>query len=198
MPFGEKFLAIEIEAKLKIESFAPLIERLSRFSAKRESLLRQVDTYLDNKNKDMLTSDCSLRLRSESDLENPENSQIILAYKGPRNDDKYKSREEIETNISDIDAFCEIMKKLGYERSLSFDKLRETWLLDDCLVCLDRLPLIGNFVEIEAASQEAISKVISKLSIETLNQETKSYACMIQESLKEKGIESRVLYLEQD
>ncbi len=191
-------MAIEIEAKLRIESFAPLLERLEGFSAKRKSLLRQVDNYLDNKDSEMLTSDRALRLRSESDVDNPDSSQTILSYKGPKSDSGYKSREEIETNISDIDAFYEIMERLGYKRTLSFDKVRETWLLDGCLVCLDRLPLIGNFVEIEGPSQDDISAVISKLGIDELKEEAKSYACMIQDALKEKKIESRVLYLEQE
>ncbi|MHC5103080.1 MAG: hypothetical protein ACYSOQ_06655 [Planctomycetota bacterium] len=53
------------------------------------------------------------------------------------------------------------------------------WKLDECEVCLDELPELGCFVEVEGPDEETISSVLRKLSLHNEPHITKSYASMM-------------------
>jgi len=182
-------MALEIEAKLKVDSLESVIEKLNRLGAQFKTVAHQGDIYFDNSLCELVASDCCLRLRSEVDLGEPEKKETVLCYKGAKNEGKYKSREEIETCLESPENLIEILARLGYKKVLTVEKERQLWLLDDCFVCLDSLELIGCFVEIEGPSQESVSNVVKKLQLENIEHETRSYACMIEEKIsKDKSL----------
>ncbi len=73
-----------------------------------------------------------------------------LTYKGPANRDGHKTREEIETDISDGAACGEILAALGYKPAFAYEKYRTTFAApgEDGIVTLDETP-IGDFLELE-------------------------------------------------
>ena len=63
-----------------------------------------------------------------------------------------KSREELELQVSDPDAFERILAGLELRRVFRYQKYRETWVLEGAELVIDETP-IGAFVEIEAPAE---------------------------------------------
>lgn len=75
--------------------------------------------------------------------------RAILTYKGAaRFQGGIKTREERETEVSDPRETEAILAGLGLERRFRYEKHREEWIFEGCVVALDETP-IGTFVEIE-------------------------------------------------
>lgn len=76
-----------------------------------------------------------------------------LTWKGPVLTGPVKSREEIETPISNADSMQATLQALGYRPVFRAQKYREEYVLADALVTVDDTPL-GVYVEIEATPDE--------------------------------------------
>lgn len=72
--------------------------------------------------------------------------------------------EELETEVGNAMTLRAMLKALGLNVVFSYEKVREKWALDGCVVCLDRLPF-GCFVEIEG-SEESVPLCAQRLGIE--------------------------------
>ena len=72
---------------------------------------------------------------------------------------------------------------LGFHETLRFEKRRETWRLDHCLVELDQLPVFGQFVEIEGPDEAAIRDVRTRLGLDGATVEKKTYLVMVRDHL---------------
>ena len=179
---------IEIEAKIKVESLAEIAVRLESLGAKLGHDLSQADTYFDDAAQTLFSSDCGLRLRKQVV---GEGQKLLLTYKGPRQKGAFKSRPEIEIEVSDFDVTVELLTALGYSKSLAFGKRRQVWQLSDCAVCLDELPLLGSFVEIEASSEQAVSDTLGKLQLADMGHINESYAHLIRAKLSEIGSDKK-------
>ena len=175
---------IEIEAKIKVESLAEIAVRLESLGAKLGHDLSQADTYFDDAAQTLLSSDCGLRLRKQLA---GEAQKLLLTYKGPRQKGAFKSRPEIEIEVSDFEPAIELLNALGYKKALVFEKRRQVWRLPDCVVCLDELPLLGSFVEIEAFSEQAVSDTLGKLQLADMGHINESYAHLMRTQLSEIG-----------
>ncbi len=174
----------EIETKIKVESLDEIAARLDALGAKLLYEVSQVDTYFDDAAETLFASDCGLRLRKQTD---GENQKIILTYKSPKQKSHFKSRTEIEIEVSDFEVAAELLNALGFKKSLVFEKRRRVWRLSDCVVCLDELPLLGSFVEIEAPGEEPIAESLRKLQLADLGHINESYAHLIRAILDEIG-----------
>jgi len=175
---------IEIETKIKVKSLDEIAARLDTLGAKLLYELSQADTYFDDAAETLFASDCGLRLRKQAD---GENQKIILTYKGPRQKSHFKSRTEIEIEVSDFEVAAELLNALDFKKSLVFEKRRQLWQMSDCVVCLDELPLLGSFVEIEAPTARQITEALRKLQLADVPHINESYAHLIRAKLAEIG-----------
>ena len=101
---------------------------------------------------------CVLRLRR-----NP--AAAILTFKGRAQfAGGVKTREERETPVSDPDELDRILRGLGYEPRFRYEKNREEWSFERCIVALDETA-IGKFVEVEGAPT-AIRGVLARLGLD--------------------------------
>lgn len=166
----------EIETKLKVDSHGPIEERLREVGAQYLCEQHQIDVYLDDSRRALTHSDRCLRLRSES---SGGHKRYWLTYKGPKEKDEVKKREEVEIEIPDAGVMEQLFAALGYVRALVFEKRRGLWCWNDCLVALDSLPLLGTYVEIEGPSAERIRDVQARLGLGQLPHITESYASLI-------------------
>ena len=73
------------------------------------------------------------------------------------------TRFEAEVEVSDFAAMDVILRRLGYEVALVYEKYRTTYAIDDAEIVLDELPY-GNFTEIEADAA-TIERVIEVLGL---------------------------------
>jgi adenylate cyclase class 2 len=175
---------VEIETKIKVESLDEIAVRLNELGAKSLYEVLQVDMYFDDQAGTLFASDCGLRLRKQVD---GENQKVILTYKGPKQKSHFKSRTEIEIEVSDFEVAAELLNALDFKESLVFEKRRRVWQMSDCVVCLDELPLLGSFIEIEAPGEEPITEALRKLKLADMGHINESYAHLIRAKLDEIG-----------
>lgn len=183
---------LEIEAKLKVESLADVAQRLSECGAKSVSTKLQIDCYFDTEDRRLTQTDRCLRLRTER---TDAGEHLILTYKGPKQADDFKKREEVNLVFSDAEAVERLVEGLGFHRALAFDKRRSIWNLEGCEVALDELPLLGAFVEIEGPDAECIARVCAALGLEVTSHVMESYASLIEKELSRRGSGQREVFL---
>jgi adenylate cyclase, class 2 len=106
---------------------------------------------------ELSTAGRALRLRKDD--------RVRLTYKGPSDvNSEVNSREELEVEVSDFATARKILKALGFQVVMIYEKFRTTWHLDGAEVVLDELPM-GTFCEIEGHSPEQIRQIADALEL---------------------------------
>jgi adenylate cyclase class 2 len=183
---------VEIEAKLKVDSLPDVERKLAECGASFVGEIVQTDWYFDTADRDLTKADSCLRLRME---ETASHERLVLAYKGPKEKDDYKKRQEAELEVKDAASSQSLLGGLGYRKALAFNKRRRLWSLRACEVALDELPLLGAFVEIEGPDSSAIAQVQAMLGLSSVAHTADSYACLIERELSRQGQGRREVYL---
>ncbi|HEV8412873.1 MAG TPA: class IV adenylate cyclase [Bryobacteraceae bacterium] len=170
-------MAVETEIKLRVphspERARALLEALG-FQAIGPRELETNQTF-DLAQGELRQSGRLLRLRSAG-------GRWTVTYKGPSEaNSAHKSREEIETQVSDGPAFAQILEKLGYQPSFAYEKYRTTFEApgEDGIVTLDETPM-GDFLELEGPGYW-IDRTAVKLGFGTADYITSSYAALYEE-----------------
>lgn len=187
-------MGIEIEAKIKVDDLDEFRVRLNNAGAQRIGSFRETNTFFDTDDRSLLAADEGLRLRINHD-EASGTRENIVTYKGPRHHGQLKSREEIEFGVDDPKSLAEIFERLRFHSVLTFEKLRESWKLNDCKVELDMLPHLGTFVEIEGPRDASVLAVRRQLGLADRHIVTASYIAMLMTYLQENGITGRNITL---
>lgn len=167
---------MEIEAKLKIDAISQLAKKLECLGAVCEGRQTEVDRYLDDAGGSLTAGDKALRIRRRPDRVD---APAVITYKGPGGRGKFKRREEIEISVSDESSAARLLAGLGYRERITVEKLRETWLLDDCKVTLDEVKGLGDFMEIEGPDEDAVERMRCKLGLQKIAHISGSYASML-------------------
>lgn len=118
--------------------------------------------------------------------------KTVLTYKQPiENDSDAKHQIEYETIVGDAKELENIIESLGFEKTLVYEKRRQTWLFRETEIVLDELPF-GQYMEIEG-SLMAIAEAEMLLDIEDLEVENETYPHLTRRFgvQKEKLIEAR-------
>jgi predicted adenylyl cyclase CyaB len=103
--------------------------------------------------------------------------RALVTYKGPvaaRTD--VKSREELEVEVSDADAFERLLLAIGLSPWFRYQKYRESYAHGDAEIVIDETP-IGTFLEIEA-SAERIHAVAAALGFSRADYVLDSYVAL--------------------
>ena len=179
-------MAVEIEAKMTVESFDPARARLREVGAAGPVEHFEVNTFFDTEDRSLLAADEGLRLRRDR-LVATGTERHIITYKGPRQMGPLKSREELEVEVSDPASATTLLERLGYLRTLSFEKRRESWELDGCKVELDELPHLGKFVEVEGPNEASVMRVRERLGLASRPIVKSGYIALLMSHLQERG-----------
>jgi len=166
----------EIEAKLKVDSLEEIERKLPELGAEFQAEQLQIDYFFDDVNSTLTKTDRCLRLRKQMV---GKKESFFLTYKGAKEKSSLKKRQEIEFEIKDADSVRKLLSALGYEEVLAIEKKRRLWQLGDCEVALDKLPLLGDFVEIEGPDEDKIATVQKSLGLTDLPHITESYASLV-------------------
>jgi adenylate cyclase class 2 len=169
-------MAVEIEAKLRVDSLQQVAKGLERLGASCEGELLEIDHYLDDGSLSLAADDSALRVRCRPGAGD---GRISVAYKGRPRPGRFKEREEIEVPVAGGDSVFELFARLGYETRIIVKKTRQTWRACGCVVALDRVERLGHFVEIEGPDQEAIADVQRRLGLGDIAHIADSYASML-------------------
>jgi adenylate cyclase, class 2 len=105
----------------------------------------QEDSLLDTTNDDLRRRRSALRVRQDG-------GRSLLTFKGPVQPGTVKVREEIETVVGDGTVLMRILSELGFHVWFRYEKYREEFALDDCIIAIDETP-VGVFVEIEGGDR---------------------------------------------
>jgi adenylate cyclase class 2 len=183
---------IEIEAKLKVDSLQQVERKLTEIGAEYLTEQLQRDCYFDDRHRSLTETDRCLRLRRQSSAGS---EKFFLTYKGAKESDNFKKRQEIETEVDNAVVTERLLIELGYEKTLTFDKKRRLWRLGKCNVALDQLPLLGCFVEIEGPDAERIVNVQQSLELAHLPHIRQSYALLMEQKLNQLSREKKEIFL---
>lgn len=169
---------MELECKLAVDSHEPVRDALRAAGATRVGRVREFNRLFDRADGSLRDAGCGLRVRQVTLLEG-DGPGSSVTYKGPVQKGAFKLREEIETAVADSEAMEKLLVALGYKVHVSFEKLRETWRLGGCLVELDELPQLGEFVEVEGPDDTSINRVIEHLQLEKAIQIRENYVTLV-------------------
>ncbi len=102
----------------------------------------------------------------------------MVTYKGPATRDGYKSREEIEFDVSDPGTFSLVLHRLGYQPAFRYEKYRTQLRAagEPGLITIDETP-IGVYLEIEGP-QDWIDSTAARLGFPAALFLTTSYAAL--------------------
>jgi adenylate cyclase class 2 len=178
----------EIECKVKVDSHVEVVAALGEVGAEFVGSFLLRDAYFDYPGGTLRGSDCGMRIRRQI---GPDGEKVIVTYKGPREDNPFKSRQEVETTVGEFDFMSKILLALGLKTNIVIEKKRDVWLYGGCEVCLDELPLLGKFIEVEGENEEKISGVLEALSLSELVHINDGYAGLICRKLDELGIDNK-------
>lgn len=133
---------MELEMKIRVASLEDFEGKIG--FAKFVGEEKQVDTYFKMPLKHLL------RVRR---IEN----KGILGLKLVK-DERNSEFEEIEFEVSDAKEAIAIMKKLGFEELVTIEKLRKIYRHENITLELNRVKDLGDFVDFEMISENALDK----------------------------------------
>ena len=170
-------MAVETEVKLRLPQGAEHTRALLEQHGFRITVPRQLETdqTFDLPTGELRQTSRLLRLRSAGD-------RWTVTYKGPpAAGDRHKSREEIESEVTDGPAFVQILERLGYRPSFAYEKFRTIFKFPGAegIVTLDETP-IGDFMELEGPGYW-IDRTAQQLGFGPADYITSSYAALYEE-----------------
>jgi len=148
----------EVEVKLHIDDLEMVAARLVAAGAER-SVPRVFERNIRYEDAEKSLTGQGIVLRLRQDM------RTKFTYKEPAAsvDDELATRFEAEVEVSDFETMDVILKKLGYQPYVVYEKYRTTYTLDRAEIVLDEMPY-GNFVEVEG-QPEMIRGVIDRLDL---------------------------------
>jgi len=134
------------------------------------------DQLFDLSSAALRQSDRILRLRKMTPPEGT--TRAMVTYKGPATRDGYKSREEIEFDVSDPATFTLVLHRLGYQPAFRYEKYRTQLRAasEPGLITIDETP-IGIYLELEGP-QDWIDSTAARLGLPKAQFLTVSYASL--------------------
>lgn len=159
----------EIEAKFYLSEILSIRDSLVSYGAEiaSERVFEQ-NWRFDTADRKFESSGEVLRVRKDL--------SSSLTYKKPT--DVPEDRIEINVDVVDGESTTRLLSALGFEVVMIYEKYRETFLFQECLVFLDELPF-GNFVEVEGDSLTTIQRVAGELGLNWDKRVLKNYSQII-------------------
>ena len=181
-------MALEIEAKLKVDSHDPVRERLIALGAVALGAVVEQNHILDRADGSLRAGGAALRVRRNDPVEAGA-ANVILTYKGPVQPGQLKRREELEVGLADTDQALAVLRGLGFVEMLTYRKRRESYQLAGCRVELDEVPFLGRFVEIEGPDEQTITEVQEQLGLGALPHVARSYVNLLRRYCRATGLD---------
>lgn len=176
----------ELEVKFYISDLPRLERRLQELGAELDSArVQEVNLRFDTAEGDLERASQVLRLRLDREAR--------LTFKGPsQNQEGARLRTEIEFVVSSFDSARALLKALGYQVSMMYEKRRTTYRLDGVEVTLDEMPY-GNFAEIEGPDSASIQAVNQRTGLDWERRVPVSYTSLFDQLRTRLGLSFRDL-----
>ena len=141
---------IEVEVKAKITSFTEIEERLEKLGARKSKSEFQEDIYFQSPIVDFAKTDEALRIRST-------NNNTFITYKGPKLNEKAKTRKEVEMTIESSEKARDIFEEIGFTPARTVKKSRQYYTYENFEISLDDVEGLPPYMEIEIALEDTES-----------------------------------------
>jgi adenylate cyclase class 2 len=175
-------MGLEIEAKMRIADLAAIRSKLQAVGATHIGHTNEINRFFDAPDGRLRNKGHGLRLRTNTNAQTGDASHVVT-MKGPLQAGPFKSREELEFSVDDVEAAKTVFERLGYSLELSFEKRRESWTLDGCKIELDEMPIFGTFVEIEGPDEASVIAARRTLGLHGEPNINQGYASMVAQHL---------------
>ena len=158
---------IEVEVKARIDSFEEMEKRLKDLGAVKTKDEFQEDIYFKSPIVDFAKTDEALRIRTT-------NNDTFITYKGPKLNEKAKTRKEVEMTIESAAKASDIFAEIGFEPARTVRKSRRYYRYENFEISLDDVEGLPPYMEIEIAlgdsedytqAQSKIFELFEKLNI---------------------------------
>lgn len=171
----------EIEVKFMLQDLPGLEKRLLGLGARLHApRVRETNLRFDTPGRELSQGGRVLRLRQDA--------RAVMTYKGPSQPGQEVAvRQEIEFEVSDLDAAGRLLEALGYQVMVMYEKFRAEYHLRDLVVVLDELPY-GHFSEIEGPDAESIQRAAAELGLDWEARCADSYLYLFERLRKARGL----------
>ncbi len=171
---------VEIEVKFYVPDIDDMRRRLHCLSARLKTSGFEKNIRFEDKTNSLKRHQALLRLRQAD--------KVILTYKSklPGKQDQFKIHTELEVTVDRFDVMQKILESIGFHPEQVYEKKRETFFLENTLVCLDVLPY-GGFIEIEGGKR-AIRKTAKRLGLDWKNRILFNYLEIFEVLKKKMGL----------
>ncbi|MEE1151357.1 MAG: class IV adenylate cyclase [Methanobrevibacter sp.] len=158
---------IEVEVKARIDSFEEMEKRLKDLGAVKRKDEFQEDIYFASPIVDFAETDEALRIRTT-------NNDTFITYKGPKLNEKAKTRKEVEMTIESAAKASDIFTEIGFTPARTVRKSRQYYRYENFEISLDDVEGLPPYMEIEIAlsdsedyteAQNRIFQLFEKLDI---------------------------------
>lgn len=148
---------IENEIKFRVKDVAGMRGLLRSLGVSLGRPRRQVDYSFDTPAKDLAGQNMLIRLRRDG-------AKALLTFKGPVLSGRFKRCFEYNAEVADLGRAKRLLRQSGLVPCFLKEKLRQEGKFGRALICLDTLPFLGTFIEIEG-SDAVIGSVIASLRL---------------------------------
>lgn len=185
-------MPLEIEIKVKVDGHDAVRSRLVALGAASHGRVRETNIFFDRPDGSLRRQETGLRVRFSVAASE---TRTLLTVKGPPGTSGLRPREAYDVSVAPADQLVPLLMMLGFRQILLFEKDRESWALDGCLIELDTMPVFGTFVEVEGPGERAVREVQAKLGLGDLPPQRAGYSKMVGEYVERQGITARELRL---
>lgn len=172
----------EVEVKIRLKKPDAVLRRLRAEGFRLLKREWERDIVLDQEHLQLRAAGQLLRLRKHG-------KNWLLTFKNRQDKDtRYKSREEIETEVENGQKLELIFERLGFHIAWSYEKKRRTFHrgTEKGHVILDQTP-IGYYLELEGP-RRWIDRTAGHLGFTAADYITKSYALLYREDCIARGV----------
>jgi adenylate cyclase class 2 len=149
----------------------------------------QEDCLLDTSAESLRQRRAALRVRMDG-------GRSLLTFKGPVQPALVKVREELETIVGDGHLLLRVLEELGFHVWFRYQKYREEFAIDDCIVAVDETP-VGVFVEIEGG-ERGIAEVAQALGFKPADYLLESYRGLFVQYCEQRGMPATDMLFDAD
>ncbi len=164
--------SLEIEVKFYLENADTIRAKLLGDGAESSGRKFESNICFDDRQNSLKAKQSLLRLRKDQ--------KITLTHKSKPDvgETEFKVLKELEVEVSDFGVMVNILETLGYQRTLVYEKYRETLTIGKTKLCIDCMPF-GNFLEIEGSKAD-IRKLAQDLGMSWNRRITDNYRTMFE------------------
>lgn len=149
---------IEVEIKYSVLRLPDIRDRLVHLGACSRGEVFEQNIRFEDPDHSLIQNRSLLRLRKDRQ------NKLTFKYPSAEQNDQFKILNELEVEVDNFETMQKILTRIGFIPAQIYEKRRETFELEDLLLCIDTMPY-GVFLEIEG-KKDHIRTAAEKLGLD--------------------------------